>query len=524
VHRRAFLGTGLAALAALQSNVALGRGNLQSGPPPASPAGDDAIARLVRRRARELARRPYAAPAETLAPQLAAMGYDEYRDLRFRPERAIWRGSDLGFELQFFAAAYIFRAPVDIFLVEDGRIRRLTADRALFDFGPQEAKVPPGAALGFSGFRIHAPLNKPDYYDELLAFQGASYFRGLGKGHSYGLSARAIALNTEGPEPEEFPAFRSFWIERPTDRRSMRVHGLLDSPSLTGAYSFLIVPGVATVMDVDAEIFPRRDLAEAGLAPLTSMFLKDTHDGDGPLDFRPAIHDSDGLAAWNGRGERLWRPLVSPPEVQASYFADSDPKGFGLIQRGRAFDAYQDLEARYQDRPSAWVEPKGKWGQGSVQLVEIPTRVEYFDNIVAAWRPADTLRAGKAYPFGYRLSWRDDVPASDGYRVEKTRVGEGARPGTQMFVVDFLGATDNKLEQVASVGMTDVPLRPLPDAEVSASVGVAGTPLIQLNPETGGIRASFEFDPQQHRESELRLSLAAHGQPMSEVWLFRWRR
>ena len=451
------------------------------------------------------------------------MGYDEYRDLRFRPERAVWRAENLGFELQFFVSAYIYRSAVEIFLVEDDSIRPLNADRTLFDFGPQHGKVPLQAPLSFSGFRIHAPLKRPDYYDELLTFQGASYFRGLGRNHSYGLSARALALNTEGPEPEEFPLFRSFWIERPKDQHSLTVHGLLDSPSVTGAYTFVIRPGAATVMDVDAQIFPRRDLSKVGFAPLTSMFLKDTHDGDGPLDFRPAIHDSGGLAALNSRDERLWRPIVSPPEMQTSCFRDSNPKGFGLIQRERQFDAYQDLEAHYQDRPSAWVEPTRDWGDGCVQLIEIPTEAEYFDNIVASWRPDKTFLAGHAYAIGYRLSWCDDVPAWNGYRVGKTRIGVGSRPDTVRFVVDFLDWRGSKLEQVASVGITDVPLRPLPEAVISSSAGVIGNPLVQANPDIDGVRATFEFDPQGRKESELRLALVANGEPASEVWLFRWR-
>ena len=182
-----------------------------------------------------------------------------------------------------FRPAYIYRTPVEISLVENGSIRLLSADRALFDFGPQHGKVPLQAPLSFSGFRIHAPLNRPNYYDELLTFQGSSYFRGLGRNHSYGLSARALALNTDGPEPEEFPLFRSFWIERPQDQSSITVYALLDSASVTGAYTFVIAPGAQTAMHVDAHLFPRRDLSNVGVAPLTSMFWKDTHDSDGPL-------------------------------------------------------------------------------------------------------------------------------------------------------------------------------------------------------------------------------------------------
>lgn len=521
MHRRTFLATGLAALAAVRSGAALSRGKLPVAGSQAAPGSQNVIAALVRKRAAELSHRAFEPPLETLGP-LAAMGYDEYRDLRFRPERAVWRTENLGFELQFFVSAYIYRSAVEIFLVEDDSIRLLNADRTLFDFGPQDSKVSAQAPLSFSGFRIHAPLKRPDYYDELLTFQGASYFRGLGRNHTYGLSARALALNTEGPEPEEFPLFRSFWIERPKDQHSLTVHGLLDSPSVTGAYTFVIRPGTATVMDVDAQIFPRRDLSKVGFAPLTSMFLKDTHDGDGPLDFRPAIHDSSGLAALNSRDEHLWRPIVSPSAMQISCFRDSKPKGFGLIQRERQFNAYQDLEAHYQDRPSAWVEPTRDWGDGCVQLIEIPTEAEYFDNIVASWRPDKTFLAGQAYAIGYRLSWCDDVPAWNGYRVGKTRIGVGSRAGTVRFVVDFLDWRSSKLEQVASVGVTDAPLRPLPEAVISSSAGVIGNPLVQANPNIGGVRATFEFDPQGRKESELRLALVAEGEPASEVWLFRW--
>ena len=210
--------------------------------------------------------------------------------------------------------------------------------------------------------------------------------------------------------------------------------------------------------------------------------------------------------------------------MQTSYLQDNNPRGFGLIQRDRKFDGYQDLEARYQTRPSAWVEPKGNWGNGCAQLVEIPAQAEYFDNIVAFWRPDAPLRAGQEYPINYRLTWCDDVPAWNGYRVGKTRIGVGSRPETVRFVVDFLDWRNSKLEQIASVGTTDVPLRPLPEAVVSSGVGAIKNPLVQRNPDIGGVRATFEFEPQGRTESELRLSLVADGRPASEVWLFRWRR
>jgi glucan biosynthesis protein len=98
----------------------------------------------------------------------------------------------------------------------------------------------------------------------------------------------------------------------------------------------------------------------------------------------------------------------------------------------------------------------------------------------------------------------------------------GSRPETVRIVVDFLDWRGSKLEQVASVGTTDVPLRPVPEAVISSSEGAISNPLVQRNPDIGGVRATFEFDPLDHKESELRLSLVADGEPASEVWLFRW--
>ncbi|MBS0238104.1 MAG: glucan biosynthesis protein [Proteobacteria bacterium] len=492
---------------------------------PSDRAGPNHIADVVRDYAKKLSERAFDPPVEQVPPALATMAYDDYRDLRFRPDRAVWRDENLGFQLQFFVAAYIYKSPVDIFLVENDTIRKFEANSSLFDFGRQTGKIPDGATLSFSGFRIHAPINTPDYYDEVIAFQGASYFRGLAKGHTYGLSARALSLNAGGPDPEEFPSFKSFWIERPSDQRSIIVHGLLDSPSVTGAYSFVIAPGVQTTVDVNSWLFPRRDIPGVGIAPLTSMFMKDTHQIGKVADFRPAVHDSEGFAAWNEREEHIWRPLINPESVQTSCFLDKNPKGFGLIQRDRTFSGYQDLEAHYESRPSAWVEPKGMWGAGCAVLLELPTQVEYLDNIVAFWRPDKKLESGNSYNIGYRLTWCDDAPTWTGYKVGKTRVGQGLRHGTIRFVIDFLDPRRNsdivsRPALTPLVNSTAIAITPI----TSASEGAIEKPLIERNYYTAGIRVSFDFDPQSHEESDLRLALFDDTRAASEVWIFRWRR
>ena len=333
-------------------------------------------------------------------------------------------------------------------------------------------------------------------------FRARATFAAWASGHSYGLSARGLAIGTGSSRPEEFPLFRAFWIERPRHAQSITVHALLDSPSVTGAYTFQIWPGAETRMDVAAELFPRCNLTEVGLAPLTSMFLKNSHDDDGPADFRPAVHDSEGLAVWNARGERLWRPLVSPRQVQKTTLLDDNLRGFGLIQRARSFAAYEDLEANYHTRPSAWVEPRKTWGDGAVQLVELPAAEEYYDNIVAFWRPIAGLKAGVPYVFAYRLTWADDTPARSGYRVVKTRVGRAGTPHHIRFIVDF-AQTDRRADSKKAEAIRG----PDPIASVRASHGVAGRPHVQQNFYTGGVRVSFEFDPAAAERSDLRLEL-----------------
>ena len=475
------------------------------------------IFRFVRSRALELASKPFSPPPERLSPTMAAMGYDEYRDLQFKPEQAVWRGERLGFELQFFAAAYIYRSPVEIYVVDQGSLLAVVPTRGMFNFGLQETRIPSDAPLSFSGFRINAPLNAASRHDEVVVFQGASYFRGLARGHTYGLSARGLAINAGAPV-EEFPLFRAFWIERPSDASRITVHALLDSTSVTGAYTFHIRPGLPTAMDVRAELFPRHDVVEVGLAPLTSMFFKGAHDTNGPPDFRPAVHDSEGLAVWNMAGQRIWRPLVNPGQSQSTAFVEEGLKGFGLIQRDRTFDAYQDLEAKYHTRPSAWVEPSGDWGAGATRLVELPTDAEYFDNIGAFWRPTAGLRAGTPFAFAYTLSWLNDTPAQRGFRVSKTRVG--SMPGNDhvRFVVDFV--RDDPSSNVETITEP----YDAPTALVRASHGVCGAPHIQGNPYTGGIRVTLEFDPQESARSDVSIDLADEEGVSSEQWRYRWIR
>ena len=452
---------------------------------------------------------PYRERSQELPGRVAETDYDQYRDIRYRIEARVWGGTNTPFTLDLFHPGWFFTQPVGIALVEDGVAREIRFSPALFDYGPSVQAPERGDGLAFSGFRVRTRINTPDYWDEFLVFQGASYFRAIARGQLYGLSARGVAINTAEPQGEEFPAFTHFWIERPAwDAAVLVVHALLDSPSLTGAYRFGIRPGTETVIDVEATIFPRQGIAKIGLAPLTSMFAFDATNRAGFDDFRPAVHDSDGLQMLTGAGEWLWRPLANPRNLQISAFLDRNPRGFGLMQRSRRFEDFQDPEARYERRPSLWIEPLGDWGKGSVELVEIPTEIEYNDNIVAYWRPSGPVPAGVARSLSYRMRWTDTVRPDGLLATRASRAGLTFDRKRRLFAIDF-GSRD---------GTTPAGLA----LEVSASAGKIVNPTLHSALPNGSVRVSFELDVEAIELSELRARLLVGGKPASETWLYRW--
>ncbi|MBI5263547.1 MAG: glucan biosynthesis protein G [Bradyrhizobium sp.] len=501
MNRRQFLGTS----AVLPLAATLPRSAFAEAKPEEGPFGSS----YVRQLARNLASRPFEAPDEKLPDPLRDLTYDQYRSIRFLPERALWRADKLPFEVQFFHRGFYYKNRVDIYEVANGRAVPVKYRRDDFSFGDKMPRLPEGD-LGFAGFRIHAPMNRPDYFDEVCVFLGASYFRAVAKGEIYGLSARGLSIDTGEPKGEEFPVFKAFWLEKPApNATSMVVHALLDSKSAAASYRFTLRPGETTVFDVEASLYPRADLAHAGLAPMTSMFFFGPNDRKEVDDFRPAVHDSDGLAIHNGRAEQLWRPLSNPRDLQTSTFADLNPRGFGLMQREKKYVAFQDLESRFERRPSLWVEPIGNWGEGSVVLFEIPTTEEIHDNIAAFWRPKTPLKAKSENNFTYRLHWGPDAPKADSL-ARFTRTGVGAGPAdSKLFVLELAG------EKLKGVDPNSV--KGLVVAEKSEIKNIVTQP----NPETGGWRLSFQCAVKD-APVELRAVLLQGDIPLSEVWLYRW--
>jgi glucans biosynthesis protein len=399
----------------------------------------------VVRQAELASRAPYNSPVRPPPAELQALSYDQYRDIRFRPDHALWRSEKLPFELMFFHLGKFQTQPVRINEVTSGGVRHLGYDASSFDFGNNKLSPRQWGDLGFAGFRAHYALNANKYKDELIVFLGASYFRALGAGQIYGLSARGLAIDTVGGQQEEFPRFAEFWIERPTaDARVLTVYALLESPRTNGAYQFDIRPGETTTVEVRSRIFLRPGVATLGIAPLTSMYFFGENQPH-RTDFRPEVHDSDGLMVASGTGEWIWRPLLNPKATLVTSFAMPELRGFGLMQRDRNFSSYEDGEARYELRPSAWVEPLSAWGPGRVELVQLSTGDETNDNIVAYWVPLKVPEPGQPLDMKYRLHWQGakQQRPPDGWVVQ-TRVGRGyaaLADDEQQFAIDFTGPT-----------------------------------------------------------------------------------
>nr|WP_273478808.1 glucan biosynthesis protein G [Pseudomonas poae] len=418
----------------------------------------------VSAKAKELAGQKYEAPRSNLPNEFREMKFADYQKIRFRNEKAEWADQNTPFKLSFYHQGMHFDTPVKINEVTADSVQEIKYDPSRFDFG--DVKFDPKATeqLGYAGFRVLYPINQNDKQDEIMTMLGASYFRVVGKGQTYGLSARGMAIDTALPSGEEFPRFTEFWIERPKPgEKQLVIFALLDSPRATGAYRLTLRPGSDTIVDVKSQMFLRDKVSKLGVAPLTSMFLFGANQPSKVLNYRRELHDSSGLSIHAGNGEWIWRPLNNPKHLSVSNFGVENPRGFGLLQRGRDFSHYEDLDDNYDKRPSAWIEPEGDWGKGTVDLVEIPTADETNDNIVAFWSPAELPKVGEPLDVSYRLHWTMDEKAlhpTDSAWVKQTLRSTGdvkqsnliRQPdGTVAYLVDFEGPSLKNLPADAPV-------------------------------------------------------------------------
>jgi len=515
IGRRALLGSAATAMLAgllppFASGWAQAPRGLRFGP--ARPFSFDALTE----RAMERAAKPYEPPRRPAPEGVGRIVYDVHGKIRFRPENALYAEGPGAFPATFFHLGNFFPTPVAMYAVDGGEAREIRYSRDYFEM-PEDSiarKLP--ADAGFAGFRLHESRRRDDWRtQDWVAFLGASYFRAIGALGQYGLSARGIAVDTAVPGPEEFPEFLEFYIAPAADADDpVVVHALLDGPSIAGAYRFAIRRTEGVVMDVEARLFMRRSVARLGIAPLTSMFWYAEYGRGRALDWRPEIHDSDGLALWTGAGERIWRPLNNPPATTTSTFADDNPRGFGLLQRDRDFARYLD-GVHYERRPSLWVEPLDGWGKGTVQLVEIPTDDEIHDNIGVFWTPAEPAATGRYYTMRYRLHWLADepYPAETVARTVATRMGRGGEPGkprpdgVYKVAVEFAGGP-----------LADVE----PEAVVEASRGEVSFVSMTPFPELRRWQCRFDLTAGGAEPVELRVFLRVGGNAASETWLYQF--
>ena len=466
-------------------------------------------------------------PVSAVIPEpLHDLGYDGYRRIQYRDDASKWAQDNLGYRLQAFHLGWLYTDPVKVFEIESGMARPV--DFRAEDFQYHDSKVEAGALAnpfpGVAGLRVNYPLNRPTSHDELVSFLGASYFRSLGRDNIYGLSARGLVINSWVNLPEEFPRFTEFYVEKPQAGGPLTIYAALDSQSVTGAYRFVITPASdaeqATTMDVTARLYFRSDVQELGVAPLTSMFLYAEANRGGFDDYRPQVHDSNGLLVERESGEVMWRALNNDTTLGNSYLWENNPRAFGLYQRGRDFETYQDAGAHYERRPSARVEPMGDWGQGMVRLIEIPARLEADDNIVAFWIPAEPALAGQSREFAYRLLWGNldpDADAATAY-VAETRAGVGGVSGVEnaaslrKFVVDFKGGDIQSFPDGTPV-----------DVLATVSGGVVRSSVLSRIEANGAWRLVLDVEVDPGSALELKAYLVGLGKKLTETWLYQWR-
>jgi periplasmic glucans biosynthesis protein len=459
--------------------------------------------------ARQLAKSPFKAPKASLPDPFGDLTYDQYVAIRAAPGSALWSADNVGFALEPLHRGFIFSTPMDINVVENGMPRRVPYDRAAFDFGKLQlpAELPD---IGFSGFRVLS-ATEGQAFQEVAIYQGANFFRARARGQTLGASARGLSIHTGDPQGEEFPLFRSVWIEKPTlATNALIVHALLDSASATGAFRFTLRPGEATIIDTELTIFARAAVDHIGLGSMSGVYLFGDLSPHKKDDVRPNVYEINGLQMLAGKGEWIWRPVANRETLQISAFVDQNPRGFGLLQRSRSFYTFQDDDEHWEARPSIWIEPIGDWGEGEVQLLEIPTDSENNGNIIAQWRPKAGLDEGATKSFAYRQFWcwtppaRTTLAACAGVRVGK--MGKNIR-----FVVEFSGEMFADPARSAAIR-----------ANIAAHPGQIVSSRTIASAERKSLRVAFDLDPGSEAFSELRLVLENSGQPASETWLYRW--
>ncbi len=461
--------------------------------------------------AKNLAAKSFSAPSTDLPGGFADLTREAFAAIKAKPDGLIWNDKSSGFVIEPLHRGFVYTSPMQINLVENGAARRLNYNAADFDFGNLRPRATP-TNLDFSGFRV-LQRNDQGELHELAVFQGASFFRSAARGQKLGVTSRGLSIRTGDPRGEEFPLFRAVWIEKGSVAdNALTVNALLDSESVAGAYRFTLHPGDVTIIDVESSLFPRASIDVFGLATMGATSVFSPLDRRGDDDVREAAEEIGGLQIYSGRGEWIWRPVSNRNTLQISEFVDQNPKGFGFLQRHRAFDDFYDFDAHWELRPSLWIEPIGDWGDGSVELVEIPSDNETAQNIVAFWRSKTPLVKGQQADFAYRQFWCWTPPSRPaGAETVNSRGGRAPAARQRRFLVEFRG---DGLGDPARVAALTPNLSVTPGKVVAQRVYPAA--------ERKSCTVQFDIDPAGETACEIRLTLDIQGAPQTETWLYRW--
>jgi periplasmic glucans biosynthesis protein len=503
-RRREFLGwTVGGALAA-----ALARAG--DGPASAEPLGQPVpfAADTVLKMAIDLVLKPFKAPEAPLPSAFSSLTFDQYASIRRVAGTAIWSDERLGFSLEPLHRGFVYTTPVAINIVENGVAQKVIYEAADFDFG----KLQPPAAqgdLGFSGLRVLKSSEQG--FEDTAIFQGASFYRARARGQNFGLTARGLSIRTGDDPGEEFPLFREFWIEKPSAAsNTLTIHALLDSASVTGAFRFTLRPLETTIIDTEMTLIARVAVDKLGIGAMAATYLFSALDHRRADDVRAAVYESTGLQILAGGGEWLWRPVSNRETLQISAFSDLNPRGFGLLQRTRSFDAFYDDDTHWELKPSLWIEPIGDWGEGDLRLLEIPGASETNGNVIAQWRPKAGMAAGTSLSIAYRQFWCWWPPSKPRLAIcVSSRSGKiGNR---QRFAVEMAGEIFSDAEKAAAAS-----------ADVQAAPGKIVSVRLFPYKDRRSIRVVFDLEPGSEAYSELRLTLNIGNQAASETWLYRW--
>jgi periplasmic glucans biosynthesis protein len=480
----------------------------------------------VAEQAKQLSKENYVAPKSHLPSMFKHLAFDDYQKIYFISDKTYWKKDHTLFTLQFYHQGMYFDTPVKINEIINNRVQEIQYSPDYFNLTALNQTEMANSHLGFAGFKIHYPINQRQKTDdEIFSALGASYFRVIGKGQVYGLSSRGLAIDTGAISGEEFPRFTEFWIEKPKPKQNYLVfYALLDSPRVTGAYKFILTPGQESKLNIESQLFFRSSIEKVGLAPLTSMYLYGHNQPSTIANYRPAIHDSNGLSILTQDNRWIWRPLNNPKKLAFSTFTLQDPKAFGLVQRSNGFEDFQDLTDHYEKRPTAWIEALNPLGKGHIELIEIPSPDETNDNIVAFWVPEQKINAGDELYLHYQIRYLSDEAArypKNIARVKDTLYSLGdvrqanlvrQLDGSISYVIDFVGGELAKLSPQQGVK---------PYLSISDNGELVNSELI-YNPIDKGWRLIIHFkNKEMNKATEIYASLLSNDgkdRLLTETW------